>query len=70
MDDDGFDHSEVMTCLKSGKAYGPEPQKGQLRANVRHRGLQIRVAVGGLDGIQEDWTKLLSLTVITVMEEK
>ena len=68
MDNDGFDHSDVLTCLRKGTAYGPEIQKKQLRANVIHRGLHIRVVIGGLDKVNEDWSLLQRIKVITVME--
>lgn len=48
MEDDGFDHNDVLTCLRKGTAYGPELQNAQLRANIVHRGLHIRVVVGDL----------------------
>jgi hypothetical protein len=67
MDDDGFDHDQVMTCLKHGTVYGPEIQNNQLRANVIHRGLHIRVVIGGLDTALGDWGKVQKLKVITVM---
>jgi hypothetical protein len=35
-----------------------------LRANVVHRGLHLRVVVGGLDDIQGDWSSLRMLTVM------
>lgn len=63
-----FDHDDVMTCLRKGKAYGPEMRNGDLRANVVHRGLHIRVAVGGLLGISPDWSRLQVVVVATVME--
>ena len=67
MDADGFDHADVFTCLRKGMAFGPEVQNNQLRANVIHRGIHIRVVVGGLDDINEDWSQLQSIKVITVM---
>jgi hypothetical protein len=67
MDADGFDHADVMTCLRKGMAFGPETQNNQLRANVIHRGIHIRVVVGGLDDMDEDWSQLRSIKVITVM---
>lgn len=67
MDTDGFDHADVMTCLRRGMAFGPETQNNQLRANVIHRGIHIRVVVGGLDDVDEDWSQLRSIKVITVM---
>ena len=67
MDNDGFDHDEVLVCLRKGKAHGPELQSGQLRANVVHRGLHIRVVVGGLDAVHGDWGQLQSVKVVTVM---
>ena len=70
MDDDGFDHADVMQCLSRGKAYGPELQRGELRANVVHRNLRLRVVVRGLDEAQDDWSTLASVTVVTVMEER
>ena len=70
MDDDGFDHLAVLECLRKGMAYGPEIHNGELRANVVHRGLHIRVVVGGLDGMDEKWTQLQSVRVVSVMEVK
>ena len=70
MDDDGFDHLAVLECLRKGMAYGPEIHNGELRANVVHRGLHIRVVVGGLDGMDEKWTQLHSVRVVSVMEVK
>lgn len=67
MDKDDIDHLNVMDCLKSGNAYGPEIQNGRLRANVIHRNLKIRVVVGGLDTCHGNWAQLKSLTVVTVM---
>lgn len=66
----GFDHSDVLTCLRKGKAYGPEERDGDLRANMLHGGLHIRVAVGGLMGAAPDWVNLGSVVVVTVMELK
>jgi len=63
MDDRGFDHGEVLECLRRGVAYGPEIVKGEQRANVVHRGLNIRVVVAGV-------AKMQHLTVVTVMEAK
>ncbi|WPH14706.1 hypothetical protein [Variovorax paradoxus] len=70
MDNDGFDHDDVLTCLRRGTAYGPEQQGNppESRANVVHRGLHIRVAVGGLDDCNGDWDQLSSFSVITVMK--
>ena len=70
MDDDGFDHSDVLMCLRKGKAFGPEIQNGELRANVIHRGYRIRVVVGGLNDVNGDWALLQELVVVTVMEAK
>lgn len=67
MDADGFDHTDVMTCLRKGRAFGPEIQNQKLRANVIHLGIHIRVVVGGLDDVDEDWSQLKSIKVITVM---
>lgn len=65
-----FDHEQVFTCLRNGKAYGPEIEKGQLRAHVIHRGHHIRVVIGGLDDVGEDWAQLQRISVITVIEAK
>lgn len=65
---DGFDHDDVLTCLRKGTAHGPEIQHKQLRANVIHRGLHIRVVVGGLDDINQDWSQLQLIRVVTVMK--
>ena len=70
MDNDGFDHLQVLEGLRKGTAYGPELRRGQLRANVLHRGLHIRVVVGGLDACGENWTLLQSIKVITVMRSE
>lgn len=67
MEDDNFDQEDVMTCLRRGMVYGPETQKGQLRCNVIHQGIHINVVVGGLDGVNGDWTALQNITVVTVM---
>lgn len=68
MDNDGFDHAAVLMCLRRGKVFGPESQNGQLRGNVVHRGLQVRVVIGGLDRVEENWAELHSVKVITVMK--
>lgn len=68
MEDDGFDQADVLVCLRRGKAYGPETQNGRLRANVLHRGLHVRVVVGGLDAARGRWSDLMSITVVTVMK--
>lgn len=70
MDNDGFNHGDVLRCLQKGSVFGPEMQNGQLRANVLHRGLHIRVVIAGLDGMQQDWRKLEKIKVITVMVTK
>src|SRR5665647_519494 len=67
MDNDGFDHTEVLTCLRKGQAYGPEYRGRKLRANVVHRGIHIRVVIEGLDEVNEDWSMLQRITVVTVM---
>ncbi len=69
MDDDGFDHEDVLTCLRRGKAYGPEPRDGELRANVVHRGLEIRVSIGGIQQAAADWSRLATCKVVTVMRQ-
>ena len=68
MANDDFDDMDVLTCLRRGKAYGPEIVKGQTRYNVLHKGLHIRVVVGlpmgaGLQMLER-------LTVVTVMRIK
>ena len=63
MEEDGFDHADVLTCLRKGMAFGPEKQNNQLRANIVHRGIHIRVVVGGLDGVDQDWSALQSIRV-------
>lgn len=68
MDERGFDHEQVMTCLRRGTAHGPELEKGELRAHVVHRGHHIRVVVGGLDIVGNDWSQLQRITVMTVIE--
>lgn len=67
MDDDGFDHLDVLGGLRKGVAYGPEIRDGQFRANVVHRGFHIRVVIGGLDGVNQDWARLQRLRVVSVM---
>ena len=69
MADDGFDHADVFMCLRRGSAYRPEFRNGELRANVLHRGVQIRVSVGSIEHAAHDWSKLDSYTVVTVMRE-
>lgn len=70
MENDGFDHDDVLTCLRRGTAYGPEPHgnRGETRANVVHRNLNIRVAIGGLDEVNEDWDALASIVVVSAMK--
>ncbi len=68
MDERGFDHEQVMTCLRRGTAYGPELENGRLRASVVNRGLHIRVVVEGLDGMESKWNQLERITVVTVIE--
>ena len=70
MDNDGFDHADVLRCLQKGNVFGPEMQNRQLRTNVLHRGLRIRVVIAGLEGAQENWNKLEMIKVITVMVAK
>jgi len=70
MEKRNFDHAEVLACLTKGTAYGPEPLGNDTRANVVHRGLQIRVVVGGLGHDQAAWPTLESITVVTVMEAR
>lgn len=69
MDDDDFDDLDVLTCLREGKAYGPEQRNGELRANVIHRGRHIRVSVGSIEQAAQDWSRLVRFTVVTVMRE-
>ena len=68
MEERGFDHAEVLECLRRGSAYGPELENGEVRANVVHRGIRLRVVVAGLDAVDGDWSALTSLKVHTVME--
>lgn len=65
MEKDGFDDTDVLDCLRRGKAYGPEFKKGNERYNVLHSGLHIRVAVEVPDGATAAAAK--RLRVITVM---
>lgn len=69
MEQRGFDHDDVYACLRNGTAHEPEPhgRSHELRANVVHANLHIRVAIGGLDECGGDWSKLRSVTVVTVM---
>jgi hypothetical protein len=69
MDNDGFDHEDVLLCLRRGKAFGPEKQGGELRANVVHRGLQIRVSIGSIEQSANDWSELRKFRVVTVMRQ-
>lgn len=69
MENDGFDHMDVLTCLRKGKAHGPEYQGGELRTNVTHRGMKIRVVVGSIEHAADGWSSLEAITVVTVMEE-
>lgn len=69
MDERGFDHLEVLECLRRGKVMGPEMQGNELRANVVHRGLHIRVAIGDIEFAQADWSQLDRCKVVTVMRE-
>lgn len=64
MGTDDFDHGDVLTCLRKGTACGPEGS----RCNVVHRGLHVRVVVGGLDAGGTDWVALARITVITAMK--
>ena len=68
MEERGFDHADVFSCLAKGMAYGPEIQSNALRANVVHRGKHIRVVVGGLDDVNESWDRLTHIVVVTVIE--
>lgn len=70
MDNDDFDHLDVLACLLRGKAFGPESRDGDLRANVIHRGHEIRVVVGGLADVGGEWSRLTRLRVVTVMRQK
>jgi hypothetical protein len=69
MDTRGFNHADVLTCLRKGSAFGPEEERpGVLRAHMVHSGLHVRVVVGGLDEVQGDWSQLQRIVVVTVME--
>lgn len=63
-----IDHGDVWICLRRGKVFGPEHEKGELRANVVHQGVHVRVAIGGLDHAAGDWNSLRSFVVCTVMK--
>lgn len=63
-----IDHDDVVLCLKKGKAYGPEIHGNDVRANVVHLGIHVRVAIGGLAGYEENWSELSGFVVITVMD--
>jgi hypothetical protein len=67
MGNDNFDQEDVLACLRKGKAHGPEDRGGELRANVVHRGLYIRVVIGGLGPQDARWRHLQTVTVVTVM---
>lgn len=67
MDDDQFDHADVLLCLRRGNARGPEIHGAEVRANVFHAGLHIRVAIQCLDSDGSDWSSLRGVRVITVM---
>lgn len=72
MEDDGFDHDDVLLCLRRGTAHGPEPEGRPPveRANVLYGGnLNIRVSVGGLDECNGDWNQLTQIVVVTVMKD-
>ena len=70
MDDRGVTHEEVWTCLKKGQAYGPEQIDGELRANVEHAGIHVRVVVACLNVEDGDLTQLQELDVVTVIRTK
>jgi hypothetical protein len=68
MDNDGFDHDDVLRCLRRGGAHGPENHgRNEVRSNVLYLGTHIRVVVGRLEDCEGDWTKLEKITVETVM---
>ena len=69
MENDGFDLEDVFTCLRRGKAHGPEFEGGEYRTNVIHRGLQIRVVVG-LRNDGASWDLLATAKVVTVMRSE
>lgn len=70
MEADAFDHQDVLECLSKGKAHAAEHRSKGLCSNVVHRGRHIRVVVGGLDDVGEDWSQLSSVRVVTVMRLK
>lgn len=70
MDKRGFDHTDVLECLRKGKAHGPEDINGELRANVIHQGRRIRVSIGSIGYAAANWSLLRDLTVVTVMKEE
>lgn len=65
MDNDDFNHTTVLACLRRGAAHGPEVVGGKWRFNVLHNGYRIRVVVG--TAIDADFAQLERLTVVTVM---
>jgi hypothetical protein len=68
MENDDFDDTDVLSCLRRGKAYGPEQVGHQWRYNVLHRNLHIRVVVGM--PIQTNLVTLDQVTVVTVIRIK
>ncbi len=63
-----IDHKDVWTCLKKGSTYGPEHINGELRANVVHLGVHVRVVINGLDTVNENWGELDSIGVVSVIK--
>jgi hypothetical protein len=68
MGNDDFDDTDVLSCLRRGKAHGPEQVGQQWRYNVLHRNLHIRVVVGMSD--QTNLATLDQIAVVTVMRIK
>lgn len=67
-DERDINHLTVLSCLRRGKVYGPEWIDGELRANVVHLGLHVRVAIGALGfDTESDWSDLSAIVVCTVM---
>lgn len=68
MDERDIDHESVLNCLRRGKAHAPEDYRGDLRSNVLHRGIGVRVVVGGLnEAVADDWQSLSKVIVVTVV---
>lgn len=65
MEERGFDHTDVSTCLRRGAAHGPEGDGD--RCHVVYLGLHVRVVVSGLHAGGDDWSALEKVFVETVI---